>query len=513
MFEERYRKLPNINLNLQAYPIERKISLPIRALSSLQLNEVLGYSCITGDFYKLHNQLIELLGSEQYKHFIKYRDCEYNDYKLHMADADDVFIKISKGKQYGYIYCEDAEDISSDILAEEASQIMSQIPWQNDGVMKSISKLAEDCLRNTAYPRISMREIELIHLERAFNCYKGGILAAYKLGTFHNVYAYDFNMAYLSAMSDLLTINPPYMQWVDSKIMPNNAVYGFCLAEVDLHIPLVAVRMAPEDKDEALFLPIGRFIVWLTLDEVQLVKDSGGSVTILEGSWGVPTDSSLNMFDKTIVLLTKAIDNPITYPIAKPISSIIWGKLGSSTSVLLNFPYVATILAKNRTKLMRLSLKATNTLSLSIDGLEHEGPILGVKEGKGINTLKYKVHSTMIVCNDQYKKTEEEVPWVLKEDGVQVNAGKITPQMLIAFDMPTEKLGEILQPSITPYGSTKMKGPSNLTLTKLRKQYVLKPLTIEECMMRTVEEVDLFVDKRVEATWAYSDTKKQVAND
>lgn len=159
--------------------------------------------------------------------------------------------------------------------------------------------LAEKVLINNDIFVPKFNEIPYEIQELARNSFYGGRFELIQRGFIGECYLYDLNSAYPFALSTLPEITNG--RWIRSKKVNPKAKLGFffILADID-----DTVKIAPfpfRKKNGTICYPSGKFKTWVTLDELNMVKeDSKIKCKILESYQFIPNKNCTYPFKKFI---------------------------------------------------------------------------------------------------------------------------------------------------------------------------------------------------------------------
>ena len=283
---------------------------------------------IVNDLVDFHKFLSEICDCEL---LFKDRIIELDSHKLALSDIAGAFFTVRKGNTWGSIYCPE-EIISLDdgeYFYSKQLELIREAGWHLDRLMPP-AKMAENLIKQTTtysmLPNFSVGEIDLIHVERAYNAFRGSRMEAVVIGSFDNVFSMDLNSAFMSVMREVPAISPAYVKWVDSKEYQNDAVMGFVECETyvpeDSPIGWLATRVDFLGNFPRLFFSVGRSLGWRTKEEVDFIRKTGcGEVEIFGGSWAIPRMSLPKPFDKMSRILEDLMKNELTKDMAKYVAA------------------------------------------------------------------------------------------------------------------------------------------------------------------------------------------------
>ena len=421
------------------------------------------------------------------------RSLDDGNRKIHLSDPVGAFFSVRKGNEWGSIYCTE-EDISLCEAKQRYTrqlQLINDAGWSLDRLMPP-AKMAEHLLRTCSIrqvmPSLSDGSIDDIHVEMAYNAFRGSRMEAAAVGRFKGVSSVDFNSAFLSVMRDLPSIHPRFVKWIESKEYQGEAIMGFveCHTYIPENSPLgiLATRVDIPGGISRLFFSVGDSVGWRTKDEIDLLLSTGyGDIEIYRGSWAMPLRDSPKPFSEMSNILEDLMYDDITRGIAKFIAATSWGKFISmySTNKLWNPFYASEITAKIRTRLTKMAmLNYSDLIAITVDGMELSRSFDAENfSGEQVGGIKVRKRGEILSLTDYYRyDSSEKYNWELGKKGVVIRLRKNLP-FVIRFG---GNIGEDLTPIVIPYGSSKRMGPSRLNLKTIEDGvYKMKPPTPEEC--------------------------------
>lgn len=463
--------------------------------------ECVGYNTIVygnvSEFHKFLDQITDC------RELFENRIMEWDNCKIYLADRAATFFNVRKGNVWGSIWCDDWDEYGSIDYANSLSGL-NHIGWGVDRLMPA-GKMAEHILKRVCIgsllPNFPSGMIDDIHIDRAFNCFRGSRMECSKLGKFNNVYNVDHNSAFLAIVRDLPAIIPGFVKWVDTKEYCSDAVLGFCYCRtyISEHSPfgLVATRVDFPGRKTRLFYNVGESEGWRTKDEIDLIRKSGvGEVDIISGSWAIPIRELPRPFAPVAKILEESMNYPNTVSIAKMVASILWGKFASvyPNNSLWNPIYASEVTAKMRTRLSEISLaKERDVIAFTVDGIDIKNlPDDVVHSSESVGGTRISQTERMLSLTDFYRYDwKDKKSWELYDDAIVIRT-KVTLPYSLKFG---GKIGDELTVVKIPFGSSKRVCPSGLTAPILEKnQFDLFPPNPEEC-------VDLFFSKDDFVPW------------
>jgi len=506
-YQEIYKGIPKTALKRvkSRIPHERKTEYSIRALSIYDnvfiddeyvehpLSELIqfciGNAVVCGCKGSLEDVFRKILTDVDENDFNK-RNIVFTNGEL-WIDDDWFTLSLKLGGKWGYLNAFKDDCCDSKLMLDEAKEkieLMIGIGWDFDGIFRSPQRMGAELLKRTLefYPNVGASDYK--YIEIAWNCFKGGRMEANKLGTFHNVKSYDDNAAYLSKLRIMPSLSSG--KFIESTDYIENALLGYCYVDFTTYNGNIATRFESKGIGHRLFFPVGRREGFLTKSEIDYVVQSGNGKIhqIIYGAWFVPNGGFVSYpFEKVCVILQKALKIEKLRPMAKLISSMIWGKFITDTGSLLFNPFYASeITALERISLATLidRLPEGSLIAATQDGVETDRDIPGIVLGDNIGELKRCTRETMISVSDYFRFISSELhSWSLINNGASVpdgNGGYAT----------------------LPFGSAKKqtKQESNYTLTSLSEQHLLSSPTIDKCRMIMISRRDevAFLHKDVE---------------
>ncbi|GKS67413.1 hypothetical protein YTPLAS73_09600 [Nitrosarchaeum sp.] len=221
--------------------------------------------------------------------------------------------------------------------------------------------LAEKILINKGVILPKFDEIPEQAQELAWNAYAGGRIELVQRGYNKSCFIYDVNSAYPYA----LTLVPELTKgkWIQSKTIQKDVVIGFF--KIKAKIPLAQhISPFPFKIRSKLIYPVGEFITFVTLAELQSCEDSSW-YEILD-SWQYCDPDPYFPYKKPITEMyeqrqaLKRAGNPLEQPF-KIILNSIYGKTGQTTDNkmgnIFNPVIVSTITGIARAKLYSCIIK------------------------------------------------------------------------------------------------------------------------------------------------------------
>jgi hypothetical protein len=359
------------------------------------------------------------------------------------------------------------------------------------------AKMAEDLFRKSTnvsdLPNLSMGEIDNIHIFRALNSIKGGRMEVNCLGSFNNVFDFDFNSSHFSLLRNLPSIKKGFVKFIDSNKYQKEAILANCRVRhyIDGRCPigLVASKIGINNIKPRLFFNVGWSEGWRTKKEIDLLINSEyvSELKILEGSWIIPIREQFRPFAAVSKILEKLIDNGKTRNLAKLIASVSWGKMSSDGGGSLWNPfYAAEILANSRVAITELAMNMKDYLiAFTIDGLLLTKPLPDSVLSNKIGGMKVSRYDNVVSLSDYYRYFPSVVldNWKPVNDGILIDSLSVSIPYIVKFGGDAKDLGKKMSSIKIPYGSTKRKSPRGLNFMKLqRNQYKLNPPTPEEAI-------------------------------
>jgi len=193
--------------------------------------------------------------------------------------------------------------------------------------MLSPGYLAEKVLlnQNIHIPRFS--EIPYDIQELAYNAYFGGRFELIKRGNIGKAHLYDINSAYPYAITKIPDLTKGH--WFRHDKILDDSLLGFFKIECDIPDSKL-IAPFPFRKGKMIFLPSGKFITFVTLEELRACKDTFynilDSYQYLDRNPTYPYRNFIeNLYCKRLEL--KKQNSPLQLPI-KIILNSIYGKTG-----------------------------------------------------------------------------------------------------------------------------------------------------------------------------------------
>lgn len=121
-------------------------------------------------------------------------------------------------------------------------------------------------------------------LEFAKLSFRGAWFENFKSGSFSITHRYDLVSAYPSVIRDLIDLS--FGEWVQSVDRPSGAVYGYVHARVNVPEGCIS-PVAYKTRGGFVFYPHGEWNAYITMGELDWIREHGGSVRVLEGWWFV----------------------------------------------------------------------------------------------------------------------------------------------------------------------------------------------------------------------------------
>ena len=200
----------------------------------------------------------------------------------------------------------------------------------------SAGYLAEKVLINNNIQIPLFNELPYPVQEIARNSFYGGRFELIKRGSIGDCYLYDLNSAYPFA----LTTMPDIIQgrWFESKKIHPKAKIGFFYIETNISDKVKIAPFPFVKKNRTICYPSGKFRTYVTLDELQMVKNNPEiKYKILESWQFIPKKNSTYPFKKFINkqyykrLELKQENNPLEKAI-KIVLNSIYGKMAQRTN-------------------------------------------------------------------------------------------------------------------------------------------------------------------------------------
>ncbi len=350
-----------------------------------------------------------------------------------ISTEDSVIIR--RGNRWGHL-CNVAR-LGSPHAYRAVFQALQSVGIKSIGYPNTTGAMAQSILANYAtFPDLTRPShkggFSFAILERAYNSDKGGRMEARQLGTFDNVWCYDYTSAYAAIMADLPECDPIYCRWIDSPNYQPSAFYGFarCAVTVPNHeISPLCFRQPEAAEDfslEGLRFPYGVGEVWLAKPEIDLLLDYGCKVDIIEGSWGFPFGDR-SPFKVLLRALYGGRAVPEASPGIKVLLTAMVGKLSSvnryfdtlteTTSVNVspsfNPIYASHIRSSVRANLARqaYAFGVDCLVCLTIDGLVTTREIPGIGPERRLGELRLDGQGRMTILTDYIKDRPGESDW------------------------------------------------------------------------------------------------------
>jgi len=200
----------------------------------------------------------------------------------------------------------------------------------------SAGYLAEKVLINNDIPIPLFNELPYSLQELARNSFYGGRFELIKRGYIGECYLYDLNSAYPYALTTLPDITNG--RWFESLKIHPKAKLGFFFIETNISDKVKIASFPFIKRNKTICYPSGKFRTYVTLDELQMVKDDPEiKYKILESWQFIPRSNCSYPFKNFIEkqyykrLELKQNNNPLEKAI-KIVLNSIYGKMAQRTN-------------------------------------------------------------------------------------------------------------------------------------------------------------------------------------
>jgi len=445
-------------------------------------------ACPLRTFYEFLDGLLDL------ETFLKDRCIVDGTSRLVIGDREGCYLWCRMSNVWGTVYCTD-ESIPLKQAETRYLKLIRDLNvhgWHVDKLQPP-GKMATDMMRQlcamNALPDIGNGEIESLHLERAYNAFKGSRMEAAILGSFNESYNFDMNSSFMSIMKDLPSLKRMFVEWADSPVYQKDAIMGFvyCWVSIPENMPIgINATRLSIGSDSRMFFNVGETEGWRTKDEIDLImKYDLGKVEIIEGSWGFAATEVPTPFAPMAMTVDELRhhENPDVRSLAKTIAAAAWGKFASEYpgNTLWNPMYAAEITAKVRCKLVELALaRSKDLIAFTVDGIESQSNFPRCQISTEPGKFKVQHRRSLYSLSDFYRlDPNESYSWDICDTGVVIRMSKSIGYVANNGGM----VGDPLDPIIVPFGSSKRPCPRNLTWKDLEHGTIpLKPPTPEECL-------------------------------
>ena len=156
--------------------------------------------------------------------------------------------------------------------------------------------------------------------------FAGGRIEIWQRGRIGPVSGYDIRSAYPSRLATL--IDPGAAPLIRTGEWTESATYGVYLCRVELDLPLVYYRAT---RAGLVIFPVGTWLEWYGRDEIQLIRERGGFVQILD-AWEVQAPTNRSLFPEIADWYLRRKRDPVAGMAYKLAMNSLYGKLGSSIS-------------------------------------------------------------------------------------------------------------------------------------------------------------------------------------
>lgn len=227
----------------------------------------------------------------------------------------------------------------------------------------------------------------------AYDCCYGGWVEAYKIGHFKQTYDYDLNSAYPSVLASLYDLRNG--RWWRGRTPPDDAVYGYALARVDINAPCHPILHRTQDSN---YTPTGSRWTTLTLGAMRFIDHHHlGTYEVDDAWWWAPVRRNTQpLHDEVQRLYNLKAEHNGTDPekrmarsIAKRVLTGIYGKTlevldnGRTMGRYFNPVWAAEIETRTRLQVAHLALSQHIVpLHVTVDGILTDQPLLIYETGK-----------------------------------------------------------------------------------------------------------------------------------
>jgi len=122
-------------------------------------------------------------------------------------------------------------------------------------------------------------------LEFAVRSFNGAWFENFKAGTFPRTYRYDLVSAYPCVIRELVDLS--LGEWTHTKTPPKDVMYGYVHAKINIPKTYISPIMFKNQTDDVLH-PHGSWTTYITMQELNWIREHGGTATVYEGWWFVP---------------------------------------------------------------------------------------------------------------------------------------------------------------------------------------------------------------------------------
>lgn len=470
-----------------------------RIFEGLELfSRCIGHTYVAENEYTFAKFLSTVLGEEKVRELLQHNAIKVDNVSISCQSRGINYINLRQGNKTGKIMIFNGmgRDASScEMVAEQIFSSLNKIMHLPN--LEPAIKVGERMLREFCLPALfKTNEVGTMHLIKAVDAFDGGRVEAFDLGNYDKVYSTDINAAYLSELQSIPNLSPKFVNWIDSPQYREDAISGFINCRINLpktKIGYIAFRMITSDYKERLFFPSDvETLQTITKTEYDMLRKYDVPVTIESASWAIPCAS----IDYPFQILSKKILEMGQYPILKQykkgISSKLWGKMASTTSLVYNPFYASEVTSRLRCRITEISLRNQNSvLGVKVDSIQSLKP-LDEKISKEIGDMKEDHEGEAILCNDfytYYTKDNEDKNWFMGNQHICLKTSTIGIDDSIGEMYGVEDIGKVLEweddlgaPILSQYGSSKRVFDAKLTKRDLEKgKYTTKsPSSIKE---------------------------------
>lgn len=334
----------------------------------------------------------------------------------HLAEGS---ILVRKGREYGHL-CNVERLVGEGADLGRFFAALADSGIHDCGFPNSAGAVGQAILLSHArLPDLTRGTIPWPALELAHQCDKGGRMEALQLGTFSEVWCYDYTGAYAAILATLP--DSGRSTWCNDNGYHPGAFYGFIRCK--LRVPGASVSPIPfrafvsrEEKElEGLRFVTGEMETCLIKPEYDLALAMGCKAEILDAWWGYP-HSSRKPFASIVQKLFALRSDPALKAAAKTLVNAMIGQLSSvhghwdsveakasvSVSPCWNSVYASYVRGLQRVKLFQTVPDWTNVCGLTIDGFISAKP-LTVRHASSLGELRLDGQGPCTIFSDYAK--------------------------------------------------------------------------------------------------------------
>lgn len=298
------------NINLVCWDLDREVSVLLKRLSKTQLIELqktAKTSYKDHRIFYINGKLFSITGYDSFR--------PRNIYHI---------------EQY-YPDHEDVTDLQEVLNLGNNIQSALKIMGMQSNKLSSPVAIYEDCVLNhIELPTIKSSNITKEAAQFAWRCSGKLWIECYKIGHYESVYDYDISGAF-PTFSKMMIDTTDAKWFKDDKFHPE-AHYGFCKGYVTINKDITVSPIVYESEDGDLSTPTGTWLTYLTMQEIQFIKEWNiGKFEIHEAWWCICKNPNKRPLENIAnrLLAFKKHENKTVSLLAKRMSvGGLYGKFG-----------------------------------------------------------------------------------------------------------------------------------------------------------------------------------------